>query len=119
MLSISLPYLPPREFSPNSRVHWRVRHKVGLRVQDDVMALVREQGWDQPPLEKSTISITWIFPDNRRRDIDNLLASTKPILDALTKDKSGVIVDDSWQHITLVLTYEKGDEPQTRIEITA
>jgi len=117
MLSISLPYLPPKEFSPNSRVHWAQRYRAGQKVKDDVMALVLEQGWQGDALEKANVKITWTFPDKRRRDLDNLLSATKPCLDSLVL--AGVIQDDSMTHITLELVWHQGEKAETMIEVSA
>ena len=51
------------------------------------------------PLERSVVTLAYCFGDNRRRDPDNY--SGKMILDGLVK--AGIIMDDSFQHIDLVL----------------
>lgn len=71
---------------------------------------------DKPkePLEKAAVTITYYFPDNRRRDPDNYCG--KMILDGLTA--AGVIIDDSFKHIDLTL---KGavskTQPRTEVEV--
>lgn len=50
------------------------------------------------PIAKATVTVTFFFPDNRKRDVDNL---SKPILDGLKE--SGVIKDDCWQCVSLTL----------------
>lgn len=52
------------------------------------------------PFERAAVTIAYYFPDNRRRDPDNY--SGKLLLDGLTR--GGVIVDDSFSHITLTVT---------------
>uniref|UniRef100_A0A6M3JTT8 Uncharacterized protein n=1 Tax=viral metagenome TaxID=1070528 RepID=A0A6M3JTT8_9ZZZZ len=47
--------------------------------------------WQAPP--KAIVKYTFIVPDLRRRDPDNLIASCKAILDGLVD--AGVIRDDS------------------------
>lgn len=49
-----------------------------------------------PKFKKCLIGFTWIEPD-RRRDIDNISAGKKYILDALVS--LGVLPDDSWKHV--------------------
>lgn len=49
-----------------------------------------------PRFSKCKIGFTWVEPD-RRRDIDNISAGKKYILDALVA--LGVLPDDSWKHV--------------------
>ena len=67
------------------------------------------------PLERATVTITYFFPDRRRRDPDNFAG--KLLMDGLTA--AGVIKDDSFACVDLVL---KGDydkqNPRTEIEVT-
>jgi len=66
------------------------------------------------PFSHAAVSITYFFPDKRRRDPDNY--SGKFILDALVKEK--VIMDDSFDVITLSLNAETDRyNPRTEIEI--
>lgn len=69
----------------------------------------------RPPraLHKATITLRYWFPTNKRRDPDNY--SGKFILDGLVK--SGIIMDDSFEHIKLLI--EKGgvDKKFPRTEI--
>lgn len=51
---------------------------------------VNRSGWKAPA--RARITLTFIVPDNRPRDIDNLVASTKPLTDGLVDAK--VLVGD-------------------------
>lgn len=116
LLRIVYPGLPPREFSPNSRVHWSRRHAVGLDVGQDMVILMLEQGWSMVPLEHAVVRFKIGLPDKRRRDLDNLIAACKPLLDALTgrvikDDRIGAVdVEYSW--------FESPKNPQTIIEVS-
>lgn len=60
----------------------------------------RRHGSKWAPLRRCSISVTFIVPDKRRRDWDNLIASTKTRFDALVA--AGLILDDSAQVIELI-----------------
>ena len=93
-ISIELPYLPPKEFSRNSRVHWTALHRVKDQVYDDVLITLMESGFKKgKPLEQATVTFTFYIPDRRNRDADNLITACKPILDGLVR--AGVIEDDN------------------------
>jgi Holliday junction resolvase RusA-like endonuclease len=68
------------------------------------------------PLQKATVKITYHFKDDRRRDPDNY--SGKFILDGLVR--AGILADDSFDCITLVLCKGQKDtkNPHTIIEVT-
>lgn len=65
------------------------------------------------PYEQATVSITYFFPDARRRDPDNYAG--KMIMDGLTAAK--IIKDDDFSHIRLELS-GKIDRANPRTEIT-
>lgn len=69
-------------------------------------------------LEKAKVSYSWVFPDKRRRDLDNLVMHIKIINDGFTN--AGVWVDDCLGRIELELdtrlNIEK-DNPRIVIEI--
>lgn len=66
------------------------------------------------PMEKAVVHITYYFPDRRRRDPDNYAG--KMLLDPLVQ--LGIIKDDSFGHIRLVLDGACDPEyPRTEIEV--
>lgn len=137
-LTITLPYLPLGVLSPNSRAHWTKRRRESLRIKDYVKALVLEQGWQNPPLAKATVSIDFGLPDNRVRDDDNLAGNgmVKAILDALTGKVRGidangkpngpwlpdrfVLQEDDRAHTRVVFdTHESPGRPETVVTVEA
>ena len=78
-----------------------------------VLQAVKASGWNSPPLNKSRVEICYHFPDDRRRDPDNY--SGKFILDGLKN--SGVIMDDSFNHIELVLRAGLKSKTNSRVEV--
>jgi Holliday junction resolvase RusA-like endonuclease len=113
MIRIEYPALPPKEYSPNSRVHWRKRSVRGAIVKMDVALLVMEAGGDfNRPFNRATVKIMFGLPDKRRRDLDNLIAASKPILDALP------LADDNVRQVTVEYSwFESPRNPRTVIEI--
>ena len=102
---------PPREASPNARVHYMKLHSVKKAQGELMTGLILVQGIADKPMEKAHLTITFESKDKRKRDIDNLLASCKAYIDALVPD---VIVDDNAERLSLSLYY-KSKMPETRI----
>ncbi len=113
-MKITIPHLPYRELNPNSRVHWRTHRRVSREAKDEVIALVREQGCFYP-LKKAHLSICFYVKDNRRRDIDNLLAAMKPCIDGLVA--AGVIEDDAADVLSLSMYYYHDSENATTLAV--
>jgi crossover junction endodeoxyribonuclease RusA len=83
-VNITLPW-PPRDLSPNARHgHWasHARAKKAYRIACAWEAKV--QGIKPiPPDSRPTVSLTFVPPDRRARDRDNMLAAMKSGLDGL------------------------------------
>ncbi len=113
-MKITILHLPYKELNPNSRVYRAIKIRVARQAKDEVIALVREQGYFYP-LNKAHLSITFISKDWRRRDLDNLHSAMKSSLDGLVA--AGVLVDDSADQLSISLKYEHGPEYATVMEI--
>ena len=110
-MRITIPGLPPRDASPNARVHYMKLANVKRNQKDLMIASVLElMPMDRPnePWEKAHLTITFRASDKRRRDIDNLLSASKAYVDGLVA--AGVIVDDSSDNLSYSLYYEKDKE---------
>jgi crossover junction endodeoxyribonuclease RusA len=112
-----LMHLPDRDLSPNKRLHWRRLARAKQAAKREMMWIVLEGGKPRSPYERAHITITYVAKDDRRRDLDNMFASSKSYLDALVA--SGVIVDDSASNVTYTIRYEvhKGERENTIFEV--
>ena len=114
-LRLVSPDLPPRELSPNARLNRFRQNRVKRRVQDDIIALMLEQGWPMRPMPQADIHVSFGLPDKRVRDMDNLISSCKAMLDAL---KTRVIEDDRLTQIDVHYSwFSSPRDPQTIIEV--
>lgn len=100
MISISLPW-PPRELSPNARVHYMAKHRATKRSRVlaagmTLAAGVRRNDPDIP--EKIKATVIFSPPSKRRFDDDNAIASCKAYLDGIA-DALGI--DDSRFQISI------------------
>ena len=77
----------------------------------DLVCLLGRSQRPTKPLDKAVVTISYRFPDKRRRDPDNY--NGKMLLDGLTQ--AGIIADDSFQHIKLILTAEAPGPARTTI----
>lgn len=116
MMKIIVNEIPPsnNEYMGNSRnfnEYRRVKEKWHWLIKFSLQKAEKPN----KPINFARILIRYYFKDGRRRDPDNY--SGKMILDPLVRE--GVIADDSFDHIKLVL--EKGGvdktNPRTEIEI--
>jgi len=126
-LCLTLPYLPPAEYGANRArgAAWERQYRVSHGRQgavDEIISLVKEQGWQGPPMQQATIKIMFHLPDRRRRDGCGLLERMKPWLDGLCQGDPTrrVLLDDD----LLVIGFPTADwcwdpgRPKTVIEIT-
>lgn len=88
---IKLP-LPNKELNPNrsSGNHWAATKNIRAKAKQDAYYATKEamQNSDFKPmqaLKHLTVTITYTHEDNRRRDCDNLLASSKSQIDGIAQ----------------------------------
>ena len=104
-MRIEVPFLPPVEYSPNSRGCWISKHKDGKVYHDAVFYCcvdARNRGYLKGlsfPFVRAKLNLTVVFAELRLRDEDNLLARFKPGLDAVVD--SGVILADDVEHLEI------------------
>ncbi len=96
-MRIELPF-PPAALNPNRKSgrHWAQTHAAKASYRDACWALAlqelsRQRGW-LAPAGDIALTLTFVQPDKRRRDRDNLLAASKSGLDGLA---AALKVDDS------------------------
>jgi len=81
---IDLP-LPPRELSPNSRVHPLHRAHTARRVRCETCYVVRgalaERGLTSPRWKRAHVEYTWRSPRGPLPDPDNVIAHCKAVLE--------------------------------------
>jgi crossover junction endodeoxyribonuclease RusA len=90
LLRVVLPW-PGAALSPNSRGHWRKSAAAKKHYRRTCAILARQQGTVAGcmPAGRLRVCMTFVQPDKRRRDLDNLIAAMKSGLDGLA-DAMGV-----------------------------
>ena len=91
-----------KDLRPNARVHWSIKAKITKRLRFNSSIAFRK---DIPelrtkefiPYDSVTIERRYYFKTRRRRDKDNMNASTKAINDGMVD--SGLIADDDWDKV--------------------
>lgn len=114
MLTLTLPW-PTRELSPNTRhAHWSSLARAKRRFRASCNLTARSQGAARIEAPELAISLTFVPPNRRPRDLDNCISSMKSGLDALA-DVLGV--DDSRWTLTAVMG--EGVGGFVRVEVSA
>ena len=95
-LRLELPF-PPKELSPNSRLGWRAKAQVVRLYREDcgwtAHGAILQGAFARTPLRPPVeATVTFVVPDRRKRDLDNLCAMLKPAWDGLTD--AGVLAGD-------------------------
>ena len=90
-MRVILPW-PTKDLSPNARGHWAIKARAKKQYRALCAWQAKSQGLTHIDAERLHLKITFVPPNRRARDLDNLLASIKSGLDGLC-DVLGV--DDS------------------------
>ena len=115
-LIITISHLPYPELNPNSRVHWAVKARAIKVSREEIGWLAKSQWHDEKPMIKARVSYDFHTKDKRHRDLDNLLAMTKPWQDGLID--GGVIFYDDAHHLEIGdIKLIQSDADQTIISI--
>ena len=92
---ITIPYLLPRDLSPNARVHWARKASATRQLKQDAFFLAKEARL--PRFTTAIIHFTFVVPDSRARDPDNYLIMMKPAVDGLVA--AGIFPNDSYKSL--------------------
>lgn len=92
---ITLPW-PPKQLSPNARVHWAQKARAAKKYKKDCFILTKQAEVELPKTDKLHLFVDFYQPDNRKRDQDNIEASMKAgydgIADALGVNDSRFVI---------------------------
>lgn len=136
-LTLTLP-LPPRELSPNARVHWAKKSRAKQSWKTDIYWCVWEQVFKCipeddpkyamspyiPETSKATIHLDWYMAGHgngddllRPTDVDNCIAAWKSGQDQLVD--SGLLMDDNAKYVQIgrVNLYRQKKDHKGRCEL--
>lgn len=87
-MKIRLPF-PDPALNPNraSGNHWAAQYKLRQQAKEIGYYATKQalQAVKLKPQPTYALNITFVMPDKRRRDRDNLLASSKQVLDGIAR----------------------------------
>jgi len=122
-VTLTLPWLLA-ELNPNTtqtmgrygkrRLHWRDKAEAARDYREWAAAAVWDSDWgrahDPAPLRPPVhATVTFLKPDRRRRDRDNMLAAFKPAWDGM--QDAGLIGDDSDDKLHIDIRAEYAGKP--------
>lgn len=111
--SVELPW-PARELHPNARVHHMKKARIVKQAREDAAWWATAAGVKRIKPQPLAVELTFLPPDNHRRDVDGLISSMKAALDGIA---SVLRIDD---HLFEPVTGKMGpvkDGGAVRIEI--
>lgn len=109
MIEIVLPF-PSADLNPNRKNgrHWGATHASKTKARDAAYFLTMQaQAQGGKVTAPRTLELVYIAPDKRRRDLDNLLASSKQNVDGICLALG--IDDHVFDEVTIKRGYRKND----------
>jgi len=98
-VTFEIPFAPPKELSPNARVHWAVKARKAAEMRESGHSsalMTDDEGHRLIPMKRGKITFTFYkagYPDE-----DNLSASMKSWVDGLVD--GGLLPDDSSKYVS-------------------
>lgn len=83
-MEIMFPW-PPKELSPNARVHWAVKNRAVKLYRENCAWLTKAAGVRVDWEGTVHVWITFFPPDRRHRDMDNCISSGKSLFDGVAQ----------------------------------
>lgn len=114
-MNIILPF-PPKELSPNQRLHWSKVSRAKAAYRAACHFTAREQGAHKLTAERLHVSFTFYPPNRARRDLDGCISRMKSGIDGLA-DVLGV--DDSRWAMSFALSTEIGGMVRVQVEVVS
>lgn len=114
---VRLPF-PPAELFPNraSGKHWGTTRAAKDSYRDEAFYLTKQAAKAWTPLNAEVaLSVTFIQPDNRHRDADNMLAASKHAIDGFAKALG--MDDKQFRPLKVDWTRKKGTSGALVLEI--
>jgi crossover junction endodeoxyribonuclease RusA len=113
---MKIPY-PPKELMPNRKngSHWATTKKIKTQAKNEAY-IIALQHKPKIPLDKESkykLSLIYYQSDNRHRDLDNLLAASKPQIDGIAQ---ALGIDDR-QFAPISIDRAKADEFYVEVKI--
>lgn len=101
----------------NQRLHWSKRAAVTRAIRDETVWRCRQLGIGA--LEKPTVTLHLVPKDRRRRDVDNLVPTSKAVVDGLVT--AGVIGDDTPAYVDhrMPVIHEPDGDPRVYVEVAS
>jgi crossover junction endodeoxyribonuclease RusA len=113
VIKLTIPGIPPT-LNELKRLHHQVWAREKKRWGDIVgWEIIRQRVRPSQPLSKARVTLNYYFKSKRRTDPDN--NTGKFLLDGLVE--SGILVDDSFDHIELNIRKGGVDKHNPRVEI--
>lgn len=109
----TMPWPALRGLNPNHRAHWAAKHRAKQSLRAAWAWEATKQGARKLDHKRLSISLTFVPPDRRARDVDNMLSSCKAGLDGLA-DVLGV--DDRYWSIKMTVADEIGGFVRVEVE---
>ena len=106
---------PSKQLSPNARQHWSAHSKAKKAYRTYAGWCAREQHVGKISADALDVKVTFFPPDNRARDLDNMLASLKSGFDGVA-DVIGV--DDSKWTLSASKAAPIGKECMVKLELS-
>jgi Holliday junction resolvase RusA-like endonuclease len=91
----------PEAIANGAHGHWAVKAKKLADARRHAFWHVTEARW-KGIKTKARLEITYVFPNRRRRDTDNLFARSKGLVDGVKH----LLVDDDTEHLELLVRAE-------------
>lgn len=102
---------PPKELSPNARVHWAQRARRAKAYRRACYWLAKAHGHRPAADGRLCVVVEFVPPDRRARDRDNMLASIKAGLDGVAE---ALGVNDARFDLTIGVADEIGGMVRVR-----
>lgn len=115
-ITVVLP-LPTSEHSGHAKGSWRSKAKFTRQMKgDSERRALLTLNFDRPSHDHATLNMAFFVPDNRKRDVCNMIHGCKAYIDGIVK--AGFITDDCWQVLGLGRVTVDIDRENPRVEIT-
>lgn len=110
--------LPLKALSPNARCHWAKKAKAAKQYRSYAAFASRcamSFTGDAPRWESAVAKISFFWPQQRKRDRDNALASLKAAFDGIAD--AGIIANDAGLQHEIVTMAVNGERPRVEVVI--